>query len=129
VFNAELHAIYRAVRKRREHDQEYTTFVDDKKVFDRPPRPGQEIARVVIRWSESTARRGNKLRLQWVPGHVEIEGNVVADRIAKAAAAGECHGDSESRLLLSRTSMAYLKGQATEAKSRGKKEWIEGRTK
>jgi len=49
--------------------------------------------------------------------------------MAKAAAAGECHGDSEFRRLLSRTSMAYLKRQATEAKPRGTKEWIEGRTK
>jgi len=46
VFDAELYAIYRAVRrfgKRREHDQEYTMFVDSqaaiKKVFDRPPTP------------------------------------------------------------------------------------------
>ena len=43
--------------------------------------------------------------------------------------AGECHGYGESRRLLSRTSMAYLKRQATEAKSRGAKEWIDVRTK
>jgi len=62
------------------------------------------------------------LRLQWLPGHAEIEGNEVADRMAKAAAAaGGCHGDNESRRLLSRTSMAYLKRQATEAESRGTK--------
>jgi len=49
--------------------------------------------------------------------------------MAKEAAAGECHGDSESRRFLSRTSIAYLKRQETEAKSIGTKEWIEERTK
>jgi len=29
-----------------------------------------------------------------VLGHAEIEGNEVADRMAKAPAAGECHGDT-----------------------------------
>ena len=119
--------------KRREHDQEYTIFVASQAAMKRcltdHQGPGQETARAIIRWSESIANRGNKLRLQWVPGHAEIEGNEVADRMAKAAAAGECHGDSESRRLLSRTSMAYLKRQATEANSRGTKEWIEERTK
>jgi len=56
----------------------------------------QEIARAVIRWSEDIAGRGNKMRLQRVPGHAEIEGNEVADRMAKEAAAGEFHGNSES---------------------------------
>jgi len=136
VFDAELYAIYRPVMrfgKRREHDQEYTIFVDSQAAIKRcltdHQVPGQEVARAIIQWSESIANRGNKLRLQWVPGHAEIEGNEVADRMAKAAAAGECHGDSESRRLLSRTSMAYLKRQATEAKSRGTKERIEERTK
>ena len=36
------------------------------------------------------------MRLQRVPGHAEIEGNEVADRMAKEAAAGEFHGNSES---------------------------------
>jgi len=39
--------------------------------------------------------------------------------MAKEAAAGELHGGSESRWALSRTSMAYLRKQATEAKPRG----------
>ena len=56
-------------------------------------------------------------------------GNEVTGMMAKAAAAGEYHGDSESRRLLSRTSMVYLKRQAAEAKSRGTKDWIEERTK
>ena len=59
----------------------------------------------------------------------EIEGNEVADRTAKEAAAGEFHGYSESRPVLSRTSMAYLKRHATGSKSRGTKEWIKERTK
>ena len=79
--------------------------------------PGQETARAIIRWSESIARRGNKLRLQWVPSHAEVEGNEVADRMAKEAAAGELYGDSESRRFQSRTSMAYLKRRASEAKT------------
>ena len=45
--------------------------------------PGQETARAIIRWSESIARRGNKLRLQWVLSHAEVEGNEVAERMAK----------------------------------------------
>jgi len=77
----------------------------------------------------SIARRGNKLRLQWVASHAEFEGNEVAERMAKEATAGELYGDSESRRFQSRTSMSYLKRRATEAKTRGTKEWIAERTK
>jgi len=70
-----LYAIYRAIMrfgKRREHDQEYTIFVDSQAAIKRcltdHQGPGQEIARAIIRWSESIANRGNKLRLQWVLG-------------------------------------------------------------
>jgi len=45
---------------------------------------------------ESIARRGNKLQLQWVPGHAESGGSEVADRMAKEVAAREFHGDSIS---------------------------------
>ena len=95
--------------KRHEHDQEYTIFVDSQAAIKLCSTdhqcPGQEISRAVIRWSESIAGRGDKLRLQWVPDRGEIEGNEVADRIAKEAAAGEFHGDGESRRVLLRTSM------------------------
>jgi len=91
--------------------------------------PGQETARAIIRWSESIARRGNKLRLQSVPSNAEVEVNAVADRMAKEAAAGELYGDSESWRFLPRTSMAYLKRRATEAKTRGTKLWIAERIK
>ena len=56
--------------------------------------------------------------------HAEVEGNEVADRMAKEAVAGELYGDSDSRRFQSRTSMAYLKRRATEAKTRGTKEWM-----
>jgi len=104
VFDAELYAIYRAVMrfgKRRERDQEYTIFVDSQAAMKRcltdNQGPGQETARAIIRLSEGIARRGDKLRLQWVPSHAEVGGNEVADRMAKEAAASELYGDSESR--------------------------------
>jgi len=67
VFDAELYAIYRAVMrfgKRREHDQEYTIFVDSqvaiKRCFPGHQGPGKELAMAIIRWSESVARRGGQ---------------------------------------------------------------------
>jgi hypothetical protein len=135
VFDAELYAIYRAVMrfgKRREHNQDYTIFTDAQAAIERcktdSQGPGQEIARAIITWSTEIAERGNTLTLRWVPGHAEVEGNEVADEMAKEAALSGFHGDSESRSIEKRITMAYLKRQATEAKSRGTKGWIKERT-
>jgi len=123
VFDAELYAIYRAVMrfgKRHEHDQEYTIFVDSQEAIKRGltdhQGPGRRLRGLLSGGARASRIGATSCGCSGFP----VAGNEVADRMAKAGAAGECHGDSESRRLLSRTSMAYLKRQATEAKSRDK---------
>ena len=113
--------------KRREHAQEYAILADsqaamtrcltdNKAQYKKPRRPLSGGLRAL--------RDGDIAAATVVPGHAEVEGNEVADRMAKEAAAGELYGDSESRWFQSRTSMAYLKRRATEAKTRGTKKLI-----
>jgi len=124
---AELYSIYRAAMrygKRREHDQEYTIFADSQAAIKRCLQTTKARAGDCKGYhpvEQEPREAGNKLRLH----HAEIEGKEVADRVAKE----EFHGNNESRRFLPRTSMAYLKRQASEAKSRGTKEWIVERTK
>jgi len=77
------------------------------------PRPSSPVSAAPpsIISGRQNLTRGNKLRLQWVPGHAEIEGNEVADRMAKAAAADECRGDSESRRFCHGQAWPTLRGR------------------
>ena len=62
-------------------------------------------------------RRGNTLTLRWVPSHLGIEGNEVADDWAKRAA--EDQGDSVPRAYLRETSFAHMTRRVTEARTAG----------
>jgi len=98
-------------------------------VSDRPSRPRTSNRAGHYPVECEHCETGKQAAVTVGPSHAEVEGNEVADRMPKEAAAGELYGDSESRRFQSRTSMAYLKRRATEAKTRGTKVWIAGRTK
>ena len=68
------------------------------------------------------ASRGNTLTLRWVPSHLGIEGNEVADDWAKRAA--EDQGDFVPRAYLRETSFAHTAGRVTEARLAGVSSWL-----
>ena len=78
---------------------------------------GQRFAVAIIEVCSRLLSRGNTLTLRWVPNHLGIEGNEIADDWAKRAA--EDQGDSVPRAYLRETSFAHMARRVTEARSSG----------
>ena len=75
--------------------------------------PGQRFAVALMEVHGRLASRKNTLTLRWVPGHMGVEGNGVADEWAgEAARSAE---DAVSRAYLRETSFAYVARAAIEA--------------
>ena len=134
VFDAEVYAIYRAVRRfnrRQEHNASYTVFTDAveaiRRFRDDHLGPGQQFAIAVIKQCQEMRARGCSLTLRWVPSHKDVAGNELADWLAKIAA--KCTLQSVCGDFLSQASLAYLKRRATEERSARTKEWIHGSAK
>ena len=99
VFDAEVYAIYQALRVFEERGQagrKYTAFSGCQPAIRRALsdalRPGQQWARAIIEVATRLIDRGNEVLLLWAPAHVGVEGNEVADGMAKEAAAGRMYG-------------------------------------
>jgi len=98
------HTVRRAARTRPGIHHICRLTGSDKKAFDRHQRPGQGLARAIIRWSESIARRGNKLRLQWISGQGKSRATRLltgwprqqqqASAVAIANLSDSCHGQA-----------------------------------
>ena len=93
VFDAEVFAIGRALRilnERDERDQRYTVFSDSQAALSRVQHdqtgPGQVLAIEAITYVRDLTDRGNTVALRWTPSHEGIEGNELADRMARRAA-------------------------------------------
>ena len=84
--------------------------------------PGQRFAVAIIEVGSRLASRGNTLTLRWMPSHLGIEGNEIADDWAKRAA--EDQGDSFPRAYLRETSFAHMARRVAEARSAGVSKWI-----
>ena len=129
VFDAELYALYQAVKifnERNEQDQSYIVLSDSAAAIEHARSGemglGQRLAVAIIEVCSRLTSRGNTLTLRWVPSHLEIEGNEIADDLAKGVA--EDPGDPVPRACLCETGFAYINGRVTEARSAGVSSWI-----
>ena len=99
VFDAEVYAIYQALRtfeERQETGKKYTVFSDCQPAIRRALSdaigPCQQWARAIIDLATRLIGRRNEVLILWVPAHVGVGGNEVADRMVKEAAAGQIYG-------------------------------------
>ena len=95
VFDAEVYAIYQALRifeERHQSGRKYTISSDCQPAIRRALTdalgPCQQWARAIIELATGLISRGNEVLILWVPAHLGVEGNEVADGMAKEAAAG-----------------------------------------
>ena len=128
VFDAEVFAIFQALKaceRGQFSDRRYTIFSDSQAAILRIRTdeigPGQQWARAAIEVCSQLVQRGNEVTVQWVPAHVGIEGNEVADRFAKEAAEGRQHS-VEDRLRWE-ASLSHLSRVVTE-RSAATAQWI-----
>jgi ribonuclease HI len=80
VYDAELHAIKRAIPRfvtRNEEYQSYTIFSDSQSAIERckddKPGPGKAMATTIIDGSLRLAMNGCKVMLRWVSAHKHRE--------------------------------------------------------
>ena len=88
--------------------------------------PGQRFANAAIEVCDRILARGGQVTIRWVPSHIEIEGNEMADRYAKAAAdrSAPCRDDATPRELIDEATLSDMTHTATKARSRATAEWI-----
>ena len=119
VFDAEVYAIYQALSIFEERDQsgrKYTVFSDCQPAIRRALSDAlglcQQWARAIIELATRLVGRGNEVLILWVPAHVGVEGNEVADGMAKEAAAGQIYGVPDQ--IRWQASLPHLSRRATE---------------
>ena len=129
VFDAEVFAVGQALQvlnRRGEEGREYTIFSDSQAALTRVQHdrtgPGQGLAIEAITTARAITDRGNKISLRWTPSHEGIEGNEVADSMAKRAAE-EREGRAEPGYL-NEASLSHLTRVTTENRSNSTAEWI-----
>ena len=95
VFGAEVFAIYQALRifeARQQSGEKYTIFLASQWwALSDALGPGEQWARAIIEAASRLIESGNQVLILWVPAHVGVTGNKVADGMAKEAAAGQTH--------------------------------------
>jgi ribonuclease HI len=133
VYDAELHAIERAIRRfitRNQEHQSYTIFSNSQSAIERckndKPGPGQAMARTIIDGSLRQAMNRCKVMLRWVPAYKGIEGNEIADCWAKVVAKGE---EGELRRVEREMSLAHVKRRTSEERQVKSKRWIQEKLK
>jgi hypothetical protein len=108
-----------------------TIFTDSqaalKRIGNDDPGPGQWLARRILRTERQLRQAGWTTEFRWVPGHEGVEGNEVADRWAKAGAAGALGTDWLPRQEESTTTLAHVARGITEAKWQEHLAWVKER--
>ena len=129
VFDAEVYAIYQALRifeERQQSGRKYTILSDCqpaiRRVLSDALVPCQHWARASIELTTRLISRSNEVLILWVPVHVGVEGNEVADGMAKEAAAGQIYGVPDQ--VRWQASLPHLSRRASERRSEDTSRWI-----
>jgi ribonuclease HI len=93
VFDAELFALEKAFKTAWEKKQEFTKkiwiFSDSqaaiKRLQNSSLKAGQYYIQSIRKWAEKFKNNHVQVQLEWVPGHMNILGNELADKAAKKA--------------------------------------------
>jgi ribonuclease HI len=94
VFTAELVAIFMALHyiQAKGNTHPWTIFSDSKSVLTSikhdSAKSREEMVRSAILLLYKLSKKNFQIKLQWVPSHVGVPGNTVADKLAKEAAEG-----------------------------------------
>src|SRR6266536_3723273 len=91
VFDAELFAIEKAFEiafnNRQLNTEKLWIFSDSqaaiKRLKNSSLKPGQYYIQAIRKWAEKFQNYNIQMQLEWVPGHMNIKGNELADRAAK----------------------------------------------
>jgi ribonuclease HI len=107
VYNGELEAITQAMEYASEQaspNQHYYIYADNQASLLRlktpSDNPGQDCQIRATLASELASNKGAKITLNWVPGHTEIPGNELVDKLAKEATKLEPISDTTSFAVL-----------------------------
>ena len=122
VFDAEVYAIYQALRifeERGQSGEKYTVFPDCQSAIRRALSdalgPGQQWARAIIELATRLISRNNEVLILWVPAHARVQGDEVVDSMAKEAAAGLIYGAPDQ--VRWQASLPHLSRRARERRS------------
>jgi len=133
VYDAELHAIYRAMLTlfQEPRGQKITIFADAQAALQRitsdAPGPGQRYALAIAQQAHDLwEQRRVSVQFRWVPSHAGTAGNEKTDEWAKMAARNE-RGSEQLPYESSSTSLAHLKRGIAERKWVEACSWMESR--
>src|SRR6266700_526768 len=114
IIDAELYAVYRALeylKQQRLEEKQVYIFIDSQAAIKRLQlnalTGGQELVFKITQSCSYLASKGISINFYWVPSHLGIYGNEIADKLAKK-------GLSRRKLQSSYTSLAYLGRRARE---------------
>jgi len=114
IMDAELYAVYRALehlKQQRLEEKQVYIFIDSQAAIKRLQlnslTGGQELVFKITQSCSYLASRNISINFYWVPSHLGIYGNEIADKLAKK-------GLSRRKIQSSYTSLAYLGKRARE---------------
>src|SRR6266481_5633767 len=114
IIDAELYAVYRALehlKQQRLEEKQVYIFIDSQAAIKRLQlnalTGGQELDFKITQSCSYLASKGISINFYWVPSHLGIYGNEIADKLAKK-------GLSRRKLQSSYTSLAHLERVARE---------------
>jgi len=114
IIDAELYAVYRALehlKQQRLEEKQVYIFIDSQVAIKRLQlnslTAGQELVFKITQSCSYLASRNISINFYWVPSHLRIYGNEIADKLAKK-------GLSRRKIQSSYSSLAYLGKRARE---------------